>query len=1330
MSVRTDVINLNVNINGDEAKNQLNKLRTDAAKLTAEMKNLKKGSEEWIAKNKELGLVNERIKSLRSEIGLTALSQKELANELRRLQMLKLNLTPQTEEFKALQKQIDAVQGRLRDVRTGEFGFKKFWSSISTEVKQFGMLAAGYLGFDFVIGQTKNIIQMQTKMADEYANIGKTTSLTADEIKKLDNELRTLETRTSNSRLRDLAAEAGKLGKDGVSDIKRFVEEADKIEVALGEDLGEEGLNKIAKLSGILKEGMLNIASGINEIGAASAASEGYQVDFAFRMSGTAQAARIAAGDLLGFASTLEVNGQTAEIAGTAMSTFLMDFIKNSEQFGKAAGYAKGELTSLITDKGVNRGFLEWLKKMKDMSKTEADFMRLMESIGIDGARGAGVFLVLANNLGMVAEQQNIANKAVAEGTSVIDEFNTKNQNFAAVVDKLGKEFNAFFTSDTVNAGVKNMVSWFTTLIHATRDLIDWVSKHKTAMTSWIVAGLIQIGVIQKLIAWIALQVTGTKAATMAQIAQTIAEKAQIVATTALAAVKALLTGNITKLRQEMKLLWTTMGVNPVAATLIVLGALLVAFDSLISKTDKLTATEQMQLDLSKKINDGTAEKVAKVNSLVDAIKNENTTQDKKKKLLEQLIALDPAMLKGLDEKNIKTAQGEQIIRNYIKALEDAIKAEVMFSMQVDAGKRIKDLELEIKSYDRLLDDYDKGSKGFGKAMWDGTKAMFGLGPLAELDELKEKLKEATEYKKELDKEMRSLPNVSNSTVEEKTLAGGDLGIKKPKESDKDAKNKLRELEQLKSEMDKLAAEILKKKAAAENDLNALHALELKNLVEQYSERISKAKKLGADVIEELTDLKNEDIELLLNKQNIELQEKNYADSLKALNSYIENRESVILQDYADGLISTNDYNKQLNGLTAEGLEGRVLLAKNYKNVVKAASIDLEIAQTEIVKNGIKEREKNIENSYKSRLALADYKVASSPVDSKQHLDALKDRLKLEHEIKLEQEEYTQEEIMLMQEEYQQNLAALDKQYWQTKADMIIGIFQKIGEGISKVLEIANNKDQKQLDQERARNEIRAKNYKLQLDRKKISQTEYDGHINKLNAELEKKEIEFARKKAKRDKASAIFSAIINVAQGVTAALSLMPPLSFVMAAITGALGAVQIGAISSQPLPQARKGLIVNGPSHETGGIDLINNQTGETIAEMEGGEPVMILSKNTYKNNKEIVDQLIKSSQQQNGAAIKTNWFMKAQRPIVKEAATVMRDNNYSQVKATAEREESKLVIDSNNALLAQMIEEQRMTRQAIGRLKNIKAYVKYQDFVESDDLVNKAKELSGIK
>src|SRR5690606_33187029 len=127
---------------------------------------------------------------------------------------------------------------------------------------------------------TRNLITAQAKMADGNANIAKTTSLTNAEIKELNKNFKEMDTRTSNSRLRELAAEAGKLGVDGVDNLKKFVKEANVIEVALGEDLGEGGLIKISKAANILKEDMVGLASGINAVGANSAASEGYQVDF------------------------------------------------------------------------------------------------------------------------------------------------------------------------------------------------------------------------------------------------------------------------------------------------------------------------------------------------------------------------------------------------------------------------------------------------------------------------------------------------------------------------------------------------------------------------------------------------------------------------------------------------------------------------------------------------------------------------------------------------------------------------------------------------------------------------------------------------------------------------------------------------------------------------------------------------------------------------------------------------------------------------------------------------------------------------------------------
>lgn len=60
----------------------------------------------------------------------------------------------------------------------------------------------------------------------------------------------------------------------------------------------------------------------------------------------------------------------------------------------------------------------------------------------------------------------------------------------------------------------------------------------------------------------------------------------------------------------------------------------------------------------------------------------------------------------------------------------------------------------------------------------------------------------------------------------------------------------------------------------------------------------------------------------------------------------------------------------------------------------------------------------------------------------------------------------------------------------------------------------------------------------------------------------------------------------------------------------------------------------VPDGPSHASGGIKMIDAITGAVIGEMEGGEP--ILSRETYRNNKQTIDALLYSSQRRNGAAI----------------------------------------------------------------------------------------------
>lgn len=84
---------------------------------------------------------------------------------------------------------------------------------------------------------------------------------------------------------------------------------------------------------------------------------------------------------------------------------------------------------------------------------------------------------------------------------------------------------------------------------------------------------------------------------------------------------------------------------------------------------------------------------------------------------------------------------------------------------------------------------------------------------------------------------------------------------------------------------------------------------------------------------------------------------------------------------------------------------------------------------------------------------------------------------------------------------------------------------------------------------------------------------------------------------AKQQKQMAMIQATINIAQGITSALAQAPPYSFILAALVGVLGAVQLAKISSTPLPQFYKGT-----SNAPEGLALTQERGAEMITDKHG--------------------------------------------------------------------------------------------------------------------------------
>lgn len=93
-----------------------------------------------------------------------------------------------------------------------------------------------------------------------------------------------------------------------------------------------------------------------------------------------------------------------------------------------------------------------------------------------------------------------------------------------------------------------------------------------------------------------------------------------------------------------------------------------------------------------------------------------------------------------------------------------------------------------------------------------------------------------------------------------------------------------------------------------------------------------------------------------------------------------------------------------------------------------------------------------------------------------------------------------------------------------------------------------------------------------------------------INKQYEERRKEIKRKELKAQKEQAIFNAIINTAQAVTAALPNIP-----LSLIVGALGAAQVAFIAGQQIPAYKMGTDNHG-----GGLMMVNDASGSNYREM----------------------------------------------------------------------------------------------------------------------------------
>lgn len=452
MAISINDFRVAIRIDNSEAKAKFDETREQIAKVREEMQKLeadgKKDSAAYKELEKQQDKLNKSLYATRKEAGLTSLSYNELRKGARSLKAQMDNATPGTEKWKILRADYMLTKQRMKELEVQARDTKFSLSKMADGFNKYAAIGASAIASLTGVAMTaRKCVDEYAKMEEAEAQVVKYTGMTRNEVKELNEEFKRMDTRTPREKLNALAGDAGRLGITAKKDVLEFVDAANQINVALGEDLGEDAVKNIGKLAQMfgedeklgLRGAMLSTASAINEVAQNSSAAEAYLVAFTARVAGAAGQAKVAQGDILGYASVLDQNMQQQEMAATAFQTLMMKMYQEPAKFAKIAGQSVEEFSSLIKN-DANEAILQFLETLNKKGGLD-QLAPMFKEMGLDGVRASGVISTMAGKIDDIRDAQKLANDAYRDGTSATNEYNIQNNTVQAGLDKAKEKF-------------------------------------------------------------------------------------------------------------------------------------------------------------------------------------------------------------------------------------------------------------------------------------------------------------------------------------------------------------------------------------------------------------------------------------------------------------------------------------------------------------------------------------------------------------------------------------------------------------------------------------------------------------------------------------------------------------------------------------------------------------------------------------------------------------------------------------------------------------------------------------------------------------------------
>ncbi|MBT0572332.1 phage tail tape measure protein [Riemerella anatipestifer] len=655
-------------VNGKEVDNSFNGLRSTVSKFERELKKLTPGTKEFIQKAAEL-------KEARAE-------------------------------FEKVKNEITAVNNKLSH-GSGVLGFfRKNILEVGTTFRQVftANIAANF--FDNIISKSKYTVDELLNIADAMSDVQKTTGMALGEVKQLWDEFDKMDTRTSKLDRLKIAEVGGRLGVPK-EEMASFVQEIDKAYVALGDSF-QEGLENVVDSLGKIKglfnetkgksyaEAINEVGSALNELAANGTASEGNISDFALRVGALPDAIKPSIDKVLGLGAGFEEAGIDAQIASSGFTNFMKVAGEGLSNFAYSMNMSVAEAQKLFNEK-PEEFFLRFAEGMKGLLGDET--IKIFESLKLNSLEVQKAVGAAANRTDEFREAMKRSSSAMAEATSLSAEFNTKNNNAPAIIEKLKNAWNDMFSST-------NILNKFEWLI----ELIGWVTGVTKEAGDGVLAFKQRMEFLFNIIKVVGTAIVGYNASILIASASTgsltkatwlniVADKAKV-ASMALLRVGyllynmalALVTLNINRAREAMMIFNITAKASPLGVLITLVTTAYMAYKAFSKEVDNTTKKQKLLNSVTEETNKNIISQKNELDSLLKIAKDETIAKERRLSAIKKLNEISPEYLGNLTLENINTKAATEAINKYTNALYRNARAKVLKKKMDEKMEQIEDM--------------------------------------------------------------------------------------------------------------------------------------------------------------------------------------------------------------------------------------------------------------------------------------------------------------------------------------------------------------------------------------------------------------------------------------------------------------------------------------------------------------------------------------------------------------------------------------------------------------------------------------------------------------